>query len=89
MLRWLILSLLLTPLFDARAAGDEAAVRATFAAYKAAVLAQQGERAADNVTTGTSSETVTLTVPCAVSPSMSVATTLTEPSSARSSPSAV
>ena len=33
MLRWLILSLLLTPLFDARAAGDEAAVRATFAAY--------------------------------------------------------
>ena len=53
MLRWLILSLLLTPLFDARAAGDEAAVRATFAAYKAAVLAQQGERAADNVTTGT------------------------------------
>ena len=53
MLRWLILSLLLIPLFDARAAGDEAAVRATFAAYKAAVLAQQGERAADNVTTGT------------------------------------
>ena len=49
MLRWLILSLLLTPLFDARAAGDEAAVRATFAAYKAAVLAQRGERAADNL----------------------------------------
>ena len=41
------------PHVDARAAGDEAAVRATFAAYKAAVLAQQGERAADNVTTDT------------------------------------
>ncbi|UOV05910.1 hypothetical protein MUU77_11575 [Pseudoxanthomonas sp. F37] len=52
MLRWLILSLLLIPLF-ARAADDEAAVRATFAAYKAAVLARQGERAADHVTAGT------------------------------------
>jgi hypothetical protein len=52
MLRWLILSLLLIPLF-ARAADDEAAVRATFAAYKTAVLARQGERAADHVTAGT------------------------------------
>ena len=35
MLRWLILSLLLTPLFDARVAGDGAAVRATFTSASA------------------------------------------------------
>ncbi|MGR4874570.1 hypothetical protein [Pseudoxanthomonas sp. LARHCG66] len=53
MSRWLLLCLLLAPIFSVHAADDETAVRAAFAAYKSAVLARQGERAADQVTTGT------------------------------------
>lgn len=53
MSRWLLLCLLLAPIFSVHAADDETAVRAAFAAYKSAVLARQGERAADQVTPGT------------------------------------
>lgn len=54
MFRWLILCLLFAVCLPARADdGDEAAVRAVFAGYKAAVLARKGDRAADHVTTGT------------------------------------
>ena len=50
MFHWLIPCLLFALCLPARADdGDEAAVRAVFAGYKAAVLARNGDRAADRV----------------------------------------